>query len=339
MEPASPPDWSDDIGQAGWIGERLTEFAKSITAIVPGGFEAYTRILHPAEMPRNGYGRLVRWHEVAAWSGMPLRPNAQFHSIAMPPLTPKAQPPWDGQGPGNGSLYSVDAEVLAALLRQRTTTPDDCWFCVWDGYGWESRQQTSPTGGPPRILPDPIPSGVRNGPRVRLPHRDYLLFRGPVESVGALTALDLPGQTPNLWWPQDHSWCVASEIDLPWTYVGGKAEVVAELVNDGRLEAVPADASDPPSRFEDWFLAMVNSAVEELIQAGETTISTSRGSIVASLDRPRRFHSGALRAQMRDVNGAPRGGGMTALGSRDEDDMRASISFQLLMKMESLAGG
>ena len=62
------PRWSDDVGQAGWIAERLTprEDEYPVTIVVPAGFEAYARVLHPAQTPDNG-NRLVRWAEVAAW--------------------------------------------------------------------------------------------------------------------------------------------------------------------------------------------------------------------------------------------------------------------------------
>ena len=44
-------------------------------------------VLHPA---RTGgtEDRPVRWAEVAAWSGLPLRSDAQFHSVALPPTDP-----------------------------------------------------------------------------------------------------------------------------------------------------------------------------------------------------------------------------------------------------------
>ncbi len=75
--------------QADWIGPRLGSWddGHTITIVVPAGFEAYTRVLHPVETADNG-DRLVRWADVAAWSGMPLRPDAQFHSIALPPSAP-----------------------------------------------------------------------------------------------------------------------------------------------------------------------------------------------------------------------------------------------------------
>jgi hypothetical protein len=70
------PRWSDDVGQAGWIAERLTPWEDEypVTIVVPAGFEAYARVLHPAATPDNG-DRLVRWAEVAAasWRAARLR--------------------------------------------------------------------------------------------------------------------------------------------------------------------------------------------------------------------------------------------------------------------------
>jgi hypothetical protein len=27
--------------------------------------------------------------------------------------------------------------ALADLLVEHSATADDCWFCIWEGYGWE----------------------------------------------------------------------------------------------------------------------------------------------------------------------------------------------------------
>jgi hypothetical protein len=66
-------------------------------------------------------------------------------------------------------------------------------------------------------------------PRLEAPSRRYLLYRGP---LGAATAMrsGIAFHAPNLWWPQDRSWCVATDIDLPRTYVGGTEACVATLL-------------------------------------------------------------------------------------------------------------
>jgi hypothetical protein len=169
---SNAPRWSSDVRQSDWIAPRLApwEGDYTTTVVVPAGFEAYTRVLHPAEVPEHG-GRLVRWAEVAAWSGMPVRQDAQFHSIALPRTAPSEPPPYHGQGPRDGSLYVPDAEVLAGILRDWTATPEDCWFCVWDGYGWESASSFFPAA---------------EAPRVQLPHRGYLLYQGPAAWIDQL---------------------------------------------------------------------------------------------------------------------------------------------------------
>ncbi len=94
-----------------------------------------------------------------------------------------------------------------------------------------------------------IPCDVQDAPRVRLPHRDYMLFEGP---LSAATELGWPAssdvffsQSPNLFWPQDHAWCVASEIDLFCTLVGGSEPLAEALVANPSLEAWRVDPGDP----------------------------------------------------------------------------------------------
>jgi hypothetical protein len=85
-------------------------------------------------------------------------------------------------------------------------------------------------------------------PRLRLPHRDYLLFRGPLEA-----ALDMgwdasPGgfepQSPGLLWPANRSWCVCTEIDFESTLVGGSAELVSAVRGNPGLDAWPVEPDD-----------------------------------------------------------------------------------------------
>jgi hypothetical protein len=337
MDPPSGPGWSDAATEAAWIGGRLAPFgACRVTSVVPGGFGAYARVLHPAEEPGRG-DRLVRWAEVAAWSGTPLRAGAQFHTVALPPVRPAGDAPWSGQGPRQGSLYPPDAEALAGIVRDWTQTPERCWFCVWDGYGWPGTPLTAP-GEPSVPLPDPIPERVRRGPRVRLPNRDYLLYAGPAEAVLAPAALSGDGQTANLWWPADQAWCVASEIDLAWTYVGGPAGLIERLLADGRVEALPAGPDDPSSRVEDWVDGWVAEATASLLSAGAATITTSRGTVQAWLERFPRRRRATLQTRSRGDNGV-NGSSMRQLGHRDAEDLRDEIALYLTCEVIGLVGG
>jgi len=107
-------------------------------------------------------------------------------------------------------------EVLATL----TLTPQDCYFCRWDGYG------------------------DSYGPKVVVPNRAYFLFRGPLHQAGdrgTAEPLDVPG--PAFAWPADRAWCVARDVDPHWAGIGAERPVVDQLVADPRLDVVLADPS------------------------------------------------------------------------------------------------
>ena len=337
--------WSADVRQADWIAGRLSPWEGDypITILIPARFEAYARVLHPVEVPGHG-GRLVRWAQVAAWSGLPLRDDAQFHSIALPPADPGGPPPFDGQGPRAGTLWTEDAKVLAAIARGWTATPRNCWFCVWDGFGWggvsvsafhaADGQWTEPVPHP-----DPVPAAVRDGPRVHLPHREYLLYGGPAEDVVAPAGLAGDGQSASLWWPADRAWCVATDVDLPWTYVGGPRGLIDAIRADRRIEALPASPGDPVSRVEDWVSAWIRDLTDDLLARGEATLTTCRGSIRASLRRPGRARNGQprngeLRTEVTGTGGRSAGAAILNGGG----DLREQVTLNLTLAVLNLAG-
>jgi hypothetical protein len=237
----------DEVNAADWIRERLHPFAKDVGSVVPSGFPAYARIFHPAGIagrPELG----IRWSEVASLTGKTAHPEMQFHAIAPPPHDPEPH----FYEPRLGVLSPSQASALVAVLSKHTSTPDVCWLCLWEGYGYlhpggsavfvlASRGRFARLRVPLKRLQlrwsMPRPPR-KQGPRVRLPGRDYLLFRAPIaEALGWEDG-------PNLWWPDDHAWCVASEIDFPYTYVGGSKELVDAIVNDPAIEALPAKDTD-----------------------------------------------------------------------------------------------
>jgi hypothetical protein len=177
---------------------------------------------------------------------------AQFHAISRPAVsTPTGPAPWDGEDPPEGNLPAELLRILCATLVQHTSTPSSCWFCLWDGYGWlhgsPSVAIMSSHGSIP--VPPAFPAEVLEGPRVRLPSRDYLLFTAPLTAAPQLGWTDPYGfffpQSPNLFWPTDHTWCVASEIDLFCTLVAGSEALAQALMDDRRLEAWRVQPTDP----------------------------------------------------------------------------------------------
>lgn len=188
--------------------------------------------------------------------------------------------------------------------------------------------------------PDPLPSAVRYGPRVRLPNRDYLLYHGSLEDVVAPVAAPFShtafSQTANLWWPSDRAWAVASEIDLSSTYVGGPSEMVEALLANERIEVLASSPDDPLGRIEDWVQARVDDAVDALFQSGEASVETSAGKLYMRLEQPSRLRHGALWiAQTTDMHNA----GYSLLSRNGDAGLRSVVKAYVSRAVIGLVGG
>jgi hypothetical protein len=179
-----------EVTAADWLRPRLRRFASAVSAVVPDGFPAYVRLLHPAQAPE---GQPVRWAEVAAWPGAAC-------------IGWRSSMPSAGRHRRHGPTPRPGTARLAA------------------------RQPLGRDHGAPRLHPRPasIPCRGAGRTRVRLPGRDYLLFAGPLAAAPRLGWTDPYGyffpQSPNLFWPTDHAWCVATE---PRENLRGRARIVA----------------------------------------------------------------------------------------------------------------
>src|SRR6476619_3990082 len=105
-----------------------------------------------------------------------------------------------------------------------------------------------PHGPGPAGPAGPAGRSVLDGPRLRLHCRDYLLFTGSLSAAASMGWHAAPEwvvpQSPNLFWPHDRSWCVATEIDLDSTLVAGTDELVRAVLAAPGLEAWPVAADD-----------------------------------------------------------------------------------------------
>jgi hypothetical protein len=186
--------------------------------LVPPGFAAYARVLHPAIRWVDDRETEVTWAQVAAADGTTVAPAATWETVAGA-WAPDGRPGvWDDE-PVEGQPSPRQAERLAALLAPFTTDQDHCWYAVWDGYGALTLRR----------------DGV---PRVAIGGRSMLLLSGPLSAAG--TSLEPPpfDRRANLWWPDDHAWFVATDIEATSTIVGGSRACITALLADGSLEAL-----------------------------------------------------------------------------------------------------
>jgi hypothetical protein len=239
-----------EVSVGAWIAPRLGPFGGWVGSVAPRGYTAYARILHPVPDARAANRPPIRWADVCAATGRQPHALMQWHAIAgvVETRTRKIVTrtmAWPGVEPDLGHLERDTLHILCRVLTDHTAPGQDCFLALWEGYAWIRGSPAvamygSNTPVPPAFSPD-----VLHGPRLRHPGRDYLLFCSPLraatEIVDPTTGWT---QSPNLFWPADRAWCVATEIDFDSTLVAGSSELIAAVLAEPVLAAWPVDPDD-----------------------------------------------------------------------------------------------
>lgn len=239
-----------ETSHAAWYTNRLKGFGGRVDQILPSGFPAYARILHPVEGPGSSQ---ALWSEVAASGGARLDPFVQFSALAGTDAPISARQEWAGWAPAVGNLKLPQLRSLADILARHTKGAGICWLALWTGYAG-------------------LPRAWQVIPKVLQPSRAYYLFKAdvhdlipfsvdldriqweslsgetlPSASATATSTSDKwpqspegsgPSQSPNQWWPDDHGWCVATGVDLDSTLVAGPDYVIEEILTSNELESL-----------------------------------------------------------------------------------------------------
>lgn len=225
----------DDVAEADWLVSALPDFHGRVIDLVTDTFPAYARIFHRPDQGLPSGDRPSSWAEMAKDRGTVFHPAAQFTDLGREAYQPETE---RIPGPRLGTLDRITLPLLIERLNAHTATPEACWSALWVGYGKS-------------------PDRWRAKPSFRLPGREYWLLSGALKDLIALSSeFETAGLTddwrrmtrkmgiihsPTIWWPQDRSWLVHSEIDYDSTIVGGTPALVHELVADPAIEALQVD--------------------------------------------------------------------------------------------------
>lgn len=160
-----------------------------------------------------------------------------------------APPPTSGDW---WATYRYLYEAVALIGAQHTSRPDHAWFAVWEGHGFDSVHTQVAWSDAPiddaerqereamrarlrdenRTRTAAIRSQLATVPRFALPDRTYYLMEGPVAAVAALRDPSTGHwRNPDLFWPDDRRWFVATDVDFWSLYVGGSDDFIAELAS------------------------------------------------------------------------------------------------------------
>jgi hypothetical protein len=174
-------------------------------------------------------------HSGGSWQQLALYGPSGFEKYAR--LRFNSDPDFDDQriSDSHRSHSDTDEAVVARLcdlLARETTTPDDCYFAMWDGSGNEFNRQ-------------------HGHGRMAIPNRSYHLFCGPLSQIGEWTSPRVPGiNDPAAFiWPADHAWCIASDTDPHWAGIGASSHIVETLLVQHDLDVVASDRSDTGDQF------------------------------------------------------------------------------------------
>lgn len=227
----------------------------------------------------------TQFHELAQWNAI-VRvgendPNGWQQTVAT-----------DGRqydAPPEGELPTALVPILSHLLTEKTASPNDLFIAVWEGWGgllghlgenpsraflgWQdgaplghndmlAHSRSDPFNNPykkPTWQQGILPREISDGPRLELPGRGHVLFRGHgAEFADAEWVLTVPwrdreaeshgfppsAHSPSLVWPADRTWIWVSEVDYDSTIVGGSRELIDAILASPALESreIPADA-------------------------------------------------------------------------------------------------
>ncbi|WP_460700489.1 hypothetical protein [Nocardia thraciensis] len=217
------------------------------------------------------------WAEVAARNGRVMHPLVQWRNLT-DGENEAAMSFDDGWSVGQTVEGWFDPNLLAALtvhLRAATGTPEAVTAGAWNGFGCfggtsssvvfvsstddddprelERERARMEAEAAAAVVPE-VERAMAVGPFLRWPGRDFVLFDtdlteladpGWVYAAGLGWTADFPGQMPQLLWPADHAWVVASEIDFDSTIVAGSRALIDAVLADNRFEALEiAEESD-----------------------------------------------------------------------------------------------
>lgn len=220
------------------------------------------------------------WARLAKEVGADMHPLVQWPSMVGDrdhfdlPTGARVSPPPDG---------GLAPRLLAALVthgRDCTVTPDDVVAAFWNGWSLsdgavrysvdvnddgdgddDGDPDDDPFEAHLRAIDPTVRRAIRNGPFLSYPAGgfgvEYALFQTSLDELsdpawvyraGIGWADGWEGILPQLIWPEDHTWVIASEIDFSFTIVGGTRALVDAVLDDDRFEAYEVSAGDDLTR-------------------------------------------------------------------------------------------
>jgi hypothetical protein len=193
-----------------WIKDGLGEYKPGewrIGNMIPAGYPAYLRVMHPVQRLYEEHVEEVSWREVAAASGLQVTALSVFEDLL--PLDDI-----DVGLPSGDYLGDALCGRLAEILAIHTRFPRACTFLF--GVYWGEY----------------FPEGTAM-PNVELDGTRFSVATGSCRDACGFSVY------PSMWWPTDRNWIVSTPADSQSTLVGCGRDAAQELLADPVIEAWP----------------------------------------------------------------------------------------------------
>ncbi|HEV7400149.1 MAG TPA: hypothetical protein VGN84_07735 [Solirubrobacterales bacterium] len=261
---------TDGAAAGAWISPRLGGEFGAVTLEVPKDFEAYARIFHPAS---DSEGHRVSWADVAKACGTIPHREMQWHAVlgladagelgGRHSSNDPNRTKWEGSDPPIGAMDTQTLDALCEILSVYTADPARCFFGLCTIQSW-SNSFPAHELKPLLELPDGRDHIVLVGPlsAVDQIEFDWGSAPGSVQVTFVANKSERPPpkpdpseflqrEAPNLIWPADHSWLVASEVDFDSSLVGGTSDLIETIIQSSALEAWQVEPTDSLAAYAD----------------------------------------------------------------------------------------
>lgn len=162
---------------------------------------------------RRNEGTRISWREAAYFFGLPFAPGLSYNWISRQ-LAPTCWPRFIW-GPGDGSLEPEEYTAISSLLLE-DGYPQECFYRLAE-----------------------IPFIATDQP---------LLFQGDLTEVNSIPTFG-SWNVPEYWWSPSNEWCLCSDYDLTFTFIGGSRSLIARILDSPLLEAIEVQ---PDLRVDDF---------------------------------------------------------------------------------------
>jgi hypothetical protein len=249
-----------DLSPSKWIRENTDVIetrpdfwhGNFVSHCVPKVFEAYCKLFHEIYDDGSVLDHRITWNDVAKAKAM------------------KGDSPLDSLQNEATWIYGGEYDPALSKRIRWKELADQCKLTFHPEITVDSFTRSFPGGSWPRYLIGPEEGRLENGTcreivrTIALCNSDFevqqncffhydliatntfevdLLFEGNLIDVFQTQNDERVHGTPTHWWPEDRSWFLCTDWDLPFTLVGGASKLIERLISNPELEAIEVKSS------------------------------------------------------------------------------------------------